>query len=84
MLNLDRALAMLVEEAAGLDRRTVAQFLTLLVEESVLTMDDAKFQVLWQRLEEKVEAIEDPKDKAIVKVQTISLLDRLADLQQKL
>ena len=75
---------MLVEEAAGLDRRTVAQYLTLLVEESVLSMNEPKFQVLWQRLEEKVEAIEDPKDKAILKVQAFDLLERLADLQQKL
>jgi len=43
MVNLDKVLAMLVDEAAALDRRTAAQFLTLLIEDSLLNMKTTRF-----------------------------------------
>lgn len=78
MVNLDRVLAMLVDEAAALDRRTAAQFLTLLIEDSLLNMDADRFQVLWERVESKIEATSDPDQQKVLKDQASELLDRLA------
>ena len=77
MVNLDRAMAMLIEEAAALDRRTVAQFLTLLIEDSMATMDEDKMQELWQRVGKKISAIEDKEDQNLLIEQADVYLQRM-------
>lgn len=77
MVNLDKVLAMLVDEAASLDRRTAAQFLTLLIEDSLLNMPVDRFEVLWGKVEAKIESTSDPDQQKVLKDQANDLLDRL-------
>lgn len=80
MVNLDKALAMLLDEAAKLDRRSAAQWLTVAIEDVLLNMPDDKFQMLWQRVEAKIEATADETDRKILKDQADDILARLADM----
>ena len=80
MVNLDKALAMLLDEAAKLDRRSAAQWLTVAIEDVRLNMPDDKFQMLWQRVESKIEATADETDRKILKDQANDILARLADM----
>ena len=80
MINLDRAIAMLIEEAAALDRRTVAQYLTLLIEDTMQGMADTdpeKLQQLWQNVGEKIAAMEDKEDRSRLAAQADVYLKQL-------
>ena len=77
MVNLDKALAMLLDEAAKLDRRSAAQWLTVAIEDVLLNMPDDKFQMLWQRVESKIEATADETDERFSKTKPMTSLPGL-------
>ena len=80
MVNLDKALAMLVDETAAVERRSTAQFLINCIEDSIRKIDDDKFRAIASRLEKKIEMLEG-EEQAIVKAQWIALNEKWADLQ---
>ena len=81
MVNLDRVLAMLVDEAAGLERRTAAQWLTNAIEDALMGLPDTKLESMYQRMETTLEMIENDKEKMTVKAQWEQLQVDWADRQ---
>ena len=86
MVNLDKALAMLVDEAAALERRSAASWLTNTIEDKLRQLPDDQFQKLIERVHYKLEAMtpestSDVADKKVINFQLTQLEMKWADLQ---
>ena len=82
MINLDSALYLLIEQAAKQQRRSIAQYLNLLIEDSVLSQNTPVMEVVMENTKAKIAEIEDPKELSFTQQQMNKLLMRQADLQQ--
>jgi len=81
MVNLDKALAMLVDEAAALERRSAASWLSITIEDKLRRLPDDQFKKLMVRLEAKLAGIVNPAEKKEIRLQLNQLEERWADLQ---
>ena len=84
MISVDRVLALLIDEAAGIDRRAPASWLALAVEDALHQLPEAKYQLMISRFEEKLEAMPDSNGKQIIEEQYKLLKAQWADRQKTL
>ena len=82
MISVDRALALLIDEAAGIDRRPPASWLALAAEDALHQLPEAKYQLMLSRFEEKLEAMPDSNGKQIIEEQYKQLKAQWADRQK--